>query len=169
VADRYKGFALGAAVVIQKPISRQELYESLSELGFVARLAGPTFKVLVVDDDPQAVELIAVHLQAVASTVTVLRAYGGRDAIEVARLEVPDLIVLDLLMPDVDGFDVIDALSRHPETVGIQIMVVTGKQITAADRALLGSGTKVIDKGAFDHDRFRTEIRRTMARNAEAV
>ena len=62
VADRNKGFALGAAAVMQKPISRQELYESLVELGLFPSAKGRALKVLVVDDDPKAVELIAVRI-----------------------------------------------------------------------------------------------------------
>ncbi|MDP9203266.1 MAG: PAS domain S-box protein, partial [Gemmatimonadota bacterium] len=83
VADRNKGFALGAAAVMQKPISRKELYESLVELGLLPLSQGQTLKVLVVDDDPKAVELIAARIQDLASTV--LRAYGGGEAIEAAR------------------------------------------------------------------------------------
>ena len=71
-------------------------------------------KFSVADDDPKAVELTAVRVGGWASTV--LRAYGGRDAIDVARLELPDLIVLDLMMPDVSGFEVVDALSKDPAT-----------------------------------------------------
>ena len=59
VADRNKGFALGAAAVLQKPITRQELYESLVDLGLLPVAQGQTLKVLVVDDDPKAVEVIA--------------------------------------------------------------------------------------------------------------
>ena len=62
VADRNKGFSLGAAAVMQKPISRQELYESLVDLGLFPLSQGQTLKVLVVDDDPKAVELIAVRI-----------------------------------------------------------------------------------------------------------
>ncbi|MDP9206378.1 MAG: response regulator, partial [Gemmatimonadota bacterium] len=83
VADRNKGFALGAAAVMQKPISRKELYDSLVELGLLPLSQGRTLKVLVVDDDPKAVELIAARIQDLASTV--LRAYGGGEAIEAAR------------------------------------------------------------------------------------
>ena len=114
VADRNKGFALGAAAVMQKPISRQELYESLLDLGLFPVAERKPLKVLVVDDDPKAVELIAVRILGLAGTV--LRAYGGREAIEVARRELPDLIVLDLMMPDVNGFEVVEALklqARH--------------------------------------------------------
>ncbi len=59
-----------------------------------------------------------------------LRAYGGREAIEIARRELPDLIVLDLMMPDVNGFDVVEALQPDPDTARIPILVVTAKQIT---------------------------------------
>src|SRR6185503_1100087 len=94
MADRNKGFALGAAAVMQKPISRQMLYESLVDLGLFPVSQGHRLKVLIVDDDRKAVELIAVSVLALSSIV--LRAYGGREAIEAAQQELPDLIVLDL-------------------------------------------------------------------------
>ena len=56
-----------------------------------------------------------------------IRAYGGREAIEAARLELPDLIVLDLMMPEVNGFDVVEALKQQPDTARIPILVVTAK------------------------------------------
>jgi CheY-like chemotaxis protein len=114
VADRNKGFALGAAAVLEKPTSRQELMDALAQLGLFPVSHGETLRVLVVDDDPTAVELIAVRLLVVASTVE--RAYGGREAIDAVRREQPDLIVLDLMMPEVNGFDVVEALRGHPGT-----------------------------------------------------
>src|SRR6202007_143867 len=62
VADRNKGFALGAAAVMQKPISRQELYGTLVSLGLFPLSDHRTLTVLVVDDDPKAVELVALRL-----------------------------------------------------------------------------------------------------------
>jgi signal transduction histidine kinase len=162
VADRKKGFALGAAAVMQKPLSRQELYESLVQLGMIPRSQGQTLKVLVVDDDPKGVELIAVYLLGLASSV--LRAYGGREAIDTARQELPDLIVLDLMMPEVNGFDVVEALKKHPDTARIPILVVTAKQNTAEDRAKLhGYVTAIMEKGEFDRARFTAEVRRAMS------
>src|SRR5437762_10398396 len=99
VADRNKGFALGAAAVMQKPISRQELFDSLNELGLIPVEPGGRLHILIVDDDQRAVELIALHVDGLASKV--LRAYGGQEAIEIACKELPDLIVCELLMPDV--------------------------------------------------------------------
>ena len=81
---------------------------------------------LLVDDDPMAVELIAVRILGLAGTVH--RAYGGVEAIDSARRKLPDMIVLDLMMPEVDGFDVVTALHEYPVTANIPILVVTAKR-----------------------------------------
>ena len=92
-----------------------------------------------------------------------LRAYGGREAIEAARHELPDVIVLDLLMPDVNGFDVVEALQKQPDTARIPVLVVTAKQITAKDRdKLSGYVMTVMEKAAFDPVHFTAEVRRAM-------
>jgi PAS domain S-box-containing protein len=165
VADLRKGFSLGAAAVMRKPIARQELLATLGDLGLFPLSPGQSLKVLVVDDDPKAVELIAVRLLGLASTV--LRAYGGREAIEVARLERPDVIVLDLMMPEVNGFDVVAALNEHPDTARIPILVVTANRMTAEDRAKLhGCVTTITAASAFDPDRFTSEVRRALSRRS---
>jgi PAS domain S-box-containing protein len=162
VADRNRGFALGAAAVMQKPMSRQELSESLVELGLLPIRQGQTLSVLIIDDDPEAVELVAVRIQGLASTV--LRAYGGREGIAVARQELPDVIVLDLMMPDVSGFDVVEALSEQPDTGRIPILIVTAKEITSQDRTKLnGSVATVLEKAQFSRNRFVAEVRRAMS------
>jgi CheY-like chemotaxis protein len=162
VADRNKGFALGAAGVMQKPVSRQDLYESLFDLDLFPLSEGRTLKVLIVDDDPKALELVAVRILGMAGTV--LRAYGGREAIETTRRELPDLIVLDLMMPEVNGFDVVEALKERPETARIPILVITAKQITPEDRAQLrGFVLEIMEKGSFDGARFTAEVRRAMS------
>jgi len=162
VAERNKGFALGAAAVMQKPISREELYGTLVNLGLFPTSAGGTLKVLVVDDDPRAVELIALRMQSLAGTV--IRAYGGREAIEAARQQLPDLIVLDLMMPEVNGFDVVEALRAQPDTARIPVVVVTAKHITTEDRARLnGYVSSIMEKVSFDPDRFTAEVRRAMS------
>jgi CheY-like chemotaxis protein len=162
VADRNRGYALGAAAVIQKPISRQELYDSLGQLGLLPLAAGGSLKVLVVDDDPKVVELMAVRITDPG--ITVLRAYGGVEAIAVARRELPDVLVLDLMMPDVNGFDVVEALQSQPDTARIPILVVTAKQITPEDRDKLnGFVSAIMEKGEFDRGRFTAEVRRAMS------
>jgi PAS domain S-box-containing protein len=166
LADRAKGFALGAAAVMQKPISRQELFDLLVELGLSSQ-SGESLRVLVVDDDPAAVELTAVRLTELGATV--LRAAGGREAIEIANRDLPDLIVLDLMMPEISGFDVVESLNRHPQTTRIPIIVLTAKETTAEDRDRLnGYVSAIMDKAAFEGDRFGIEIRRAMTARADA-
>ncbi len=152
---------------MQKPMSRQELSDALGDLGMLSLTLGQTLKVLVVDDDPQAVELIAVRMADLAGTV--LRALGGAEAIDMARRELPDAIVLDLLMPDVSGFNVVEELSKDPRTARIPILVMTSKLVTAADRALLGgSGSIIMEKSEFSPDRFSAEVQRALARRKVA-
>jgi CheY-like chemotaxis protein len=147
---------------MQKPISREELYESLIDLRLFPVSRGQTLKVLVVDDDPKAVDLIAARIVGLAGIV--LRAQSGREAIDIARRELPNVIILDLMMPDVNGFDVIAALNEHPNTAGIPVLVVTAKQITVEDRAKLGGYVATImEKTEFDPEGFRAEVRRAMS------
>jgi PAS domain S-box-containing protein len=162
VADRTRGFALGAAAVMQKPMSRQDLSESLVELGLLPLSSGQTLNVLVIDDDPDAVELVAVRIAGLASAV--LRAYGGREGIAVARQELPDVIILDLMMPEVNGFDVAKALSEQPDTARIPILVVTAKLITEEDRATLnGYVVTIMETTEFSRDRFVAEVERALS------
>jgi CheY-like chemotaxis protein len=123
---------------------------------------GGRLQILVIDDDPKCVELIALHIDGLASSL--FRAYGGQEGIDIAKKELPDLIVLDLLMPDVSGFDVVDALHDDPATSSIPILVVTSKSITAEDRDKLnGFVSTVMEKADFSGTRFATEIRRAMS------
>jgi PAS domain S-box-containing protein len=161
-ADRKRGLALGAAGILQKPVSRQELSEALLELGLLPLSHSQLLRVLVVDDDPAAVELVAIQLRGMASTV--LRAHGGDEGIVAARQELPDLVVLDLMMPVVSGFEVVEALSGHPDTARIPILVVTAKVITAEDRAALsGNVAAIMEKFEFRRDRLTIEVRRAMS------
>jgi PAS domain S-box-containing protein len=160
--DFTKGFALGAAAVMQKPVTRKELYDSLAQLGLFVPADGQPLTALVVDDDPKAVELVAVRLAAVGANV--LRAFGGQEAIDIARAQLPGLIVLDLMMPSVNGFDVVEALRERADTAQIPIIVMTAKRITADDHQRLdGAVTTIMEKGHFDRARFTTEVRRAMS------
>jgi CheY-like chemotaxis protein len=147
---------------MQKPVTRKELYGALAQLGLFAPAEGQTLTVLVVDDDPKAVDLVAVRLTAIGATV--LRAHGGQEAIDIARAQRPGLIVLDLMMPSVNGFDVVEALRERSETARIPIIVVTAKRISAEDRRRLdGAVTTIMEKGEFDRAHFTSEVRRAMS------
>jgi PAS domain S-box-containing protein len=162
VADADRGASLGASAVLQKPISRQELYEALVDLGLLPIVSEEPLKVLIVDDDPKAVEVVAARL--VGLPVSLLRAHGGQEAIELARQELPQLIILDLMMPEVNGFEVMEALNDHADTSGIPILIVTAKEVTESDRIRLnGYVTAIMQKGGLESHRFIAEVRRAMS------
>ncbi|MBK9607166.1 MAG: response regulator [Betaproteobacteria bacterium] len=153
----------GAAAVLQKPISRAQLKASLTDLGLHPAQAH-THTVLIVDDDPKAVEVIAAFLPPPAYAV--VRAYGGREAITLAQRLLPDLILLDLLMPEVNGFEVVAALQSSAGTARIPVLVVTAKEVSAEDRAALnrspGRFIHVVEKAGFNSARFIAEVRRAL-------
>jgi PAS domain S-box-containing protein len=157
------GLIHGATCVLQKPIGRAQLRLSLAELG-LHPIQERIHTVLVVDDDPKAVEVIATFLPA--SAYTVIRAYGGAEAITLARRLIPDLILLDLMMPDVNGFDVVEALQRDVDTALIPILVVTAKQITTLDRMELNKNpakiVEIVEKSGFNSVRFLAEVKRAL-------
>jgi signal transduction histidine kinase/DNA-binding response OmpR family regulator len=159
LADRGRGRTLGAAEVLQKPVMYEELLASLSGLGLVKKDQSTT--VLVIDDDPGSVELLSTMLRG--ASYRVLQAYNGRDGVALCRREHPDLIVLDLFMPEVNGFDVISALAEDAKTALIPIVIVTAKTLSNEERQLLrGRVDVVMEKGAFDRVGLNNEIRRAL-------
>jgi signal transduction histidine kinase/DNA-binding response OmpR family regulator/PAS domain-containing protein len=161
IADRSRGLSLGANQVLQKPVGREDLVGALHAMGFPCSGAQPQ-TVLVIDDDPKAVKLLANYLTPAGFKM--LSAFGGQQGIEMARRQLPDLIVLDLMMPEVSGFDVVDALKLDPSTAAIPIIILTAQNISAKERALLGTDVQqVMEKSAFKHDQFISEVRQAMA------
>ncbi|HPH66620.1 MAG TPA: response regulator, partial [Kofleriaceae bacterium] len=159
-AEHSRGVALGAAAVLQKPLSRVALQDALVAIGMFPRALA--LRVLVVDDDPASMELIAHRITALGGTV--LRATGGLVAIEMATREAPDLIVLDLMMPDINGFEVVEALRQRNRTVRIPILVITAKDVAKEDRARLrGAVITIMEKSNFGVAMFVTEVRRAIA------
>ncbi len=154
--DSNIALASGAAAVLQKPISRGELSASLVRLG-VQPSKFVTRTVLVVDNDPKAVEVIAAFLPI--SEYSVVRAYGGAEALLLAQRLQPDLILLDLMMPELSGFAVVEALQRDKATAAIPIIIVTAKDVTAQDRFDLRNHSdmvvEIVEKSAFTRSRLR--------------
>jgi signal transduction histidine kinase/CheY-like chemotaxis protein/HAMP domain-containing protein len=160
VAEQEKGFSLGASAVLQKPFHREDLMRALAELGFgPAGDAGQ--RILVVDDDPAAVEHLATLLAAEGYAVD--RAHGGREGVAMALAAPPDLILLDLMMPDLSGFDVVTVLRTDSRTALAPIVIVTGKDLTLEDRtALNGHVQAVVQKSRFSPETFLAEVRRAL-------
>jgi PAS domain S-box-containing protein len=163
VADRHRGFALGAAAVLQKPVSRQQLFDALAGAGLIhpAPAAGPC--VLVVDEDPVSTERTADQLQGLAARV--LTANRGCDALEVTRRERPDVILLDLMVRDPDGVKVALELRDDDNTAHTPIVIVTDPELDEAGRARLSGHVAAIVEGSpLDSERLRAEVRRAVAR-----
>jgi len=160
VADRQRGVALGASKVLEKPVGRQQLLNAVQALG-LNRQPGQPRRVLVVDDNPLAVDLVASSLAG--TDCEVLRAYDGEQAISLAMDSQPDLIILDLMMPGLSGFEVLDRVRSQPAMASVPILVMTAKTITHQDRERLsGRVQQVIGKQMLDRDRFMAEVGRAL-------
>ena len=145
--DQVTGRALGAADYFVKPIEPQALLAALGRYSLTHKVKQRTVKVLVVDDEPSALDLLGRVLEP--SGFKVLRTTNGADAVRLANQESPDAILLDLMMPGMSGFEVVTALKARAETAEIPILVVTSKDLTSAEKLELnGSVASVLRKGS---------------------
>jgi signal transduction histidine kinase/DNA-binding response OmpR family regulator len=148
--ERGRGFALGASDYLVKPVSKEGLLGAVWRA--VAERVDQTSSrrdIVVIDDDPTALELVRATLEPHGWTVTTCT--GGAEAISVIGTLRPSVVLVDLLMPDVDGFEVIDALHVDPRTAAIPVVVLTAKALTAQDRRRLqGRIEFVASKGELD-------------------
>ena len=149
-------FDIGQADFLTKPIDRQQLLQMMVKFDLLAdgkRGKKTPSSILIVDDDPQNIRLIKAMLKPFNMEVMV--ADGGKAGLELALKKKPDLIILDLMMPDVDGFEVVSKLREDPAASQIPILIYTAKNITSEDRERLqGNIQSIIQKGDFGKDRF---------------
>ena len=168
MADSKRGFSLGASQVLQKPVRKADLLAAVAEVSQHRGWAQQALRILVADDDPKAVEYVSRHLENAGCTV--YKTFGGAEAIEMTNRVKPDLIILDLMMPEVTGFDVVQALKMKPETALTPIIILTAKAITAEDRKKLnGDVLKIVEKSRFNDGAFIAEIRRARKLGAAAA
>jgi CheY-like chemotaxis protein len=138
------GMALGALDYFVKPIDGKELVARLNRFQF--KQSNGT-RVLVVDDDASNRLWLTSVLEPAGFGV--INAGGGREAIQLAKSTSPDLVLLDLMMPDVNGFAVVEALRADPATRHVPIMVLTARNLTAADkRQLNGHVSTILSRGS---------------------
>ena len=115
-------------------------------------------KIAIVDDTADARRLIRRILQSQGDFVF-FEAANGREAVDLAQRELPDLIILDLMMPELDGFSVLDALKNETRTASIPVIVVTAKELTAEEKARLqGRIHMLMQKGEFLNDDLLDEV-----------
>ena len=143
VDDQRKGWALGADAYAIKPITREWL------LGTLQQHTGqsPWPRVLVIDDDAMARYIFTQCLAGAPYLVD--EAASGAEGVQRARRDRPQVIVLDLLMPGMDGYEVLRRLQADPVTHGIPVIIVTSRVLTLAEQTqLAGQTTAILAKGS---------------------
>jgi CheY-like chemotaxis protein len=144
VDEQRRGIAMGAAGYLTKPIDRERLVEIMSRF----RVTDAPGVLLVVEDDEEQRQLVRASLGARGWTVR--EAANGRLALDAITAELPDAILLDLMMPDMDGFRLVAALQENASWRGIPVVVVTALDVTAEDRKRLNGGVaQVLSRHAF--------------------
>ena len=149
------GYRLGAFDYLLKPFEREALVATLQ------RIAAPPCRMLVVDDDPLVVDLVRQMLEG--EDCEIEAAADGEEALAALARRRPDVVLLDLLMPRLDGFGVIDQLEQNPALRGLPVIVLTAKALDPEERALLQRRVMtVIEKRGLDRAALLTEVRRAL-------
>ncbi|MDD5288797.1 MAG: response regulator, partial [Dehalococcoidales bacterium] len=137
IEDKSKAYRLGANDYITKPFSIDALMERVNKL-----LSGAQKTILVVDDDKSLVKSIEFELKK--RGFTTCSAFNGKEALQAVAQKHPDLVLLDIKMPEMDGYEVIKSLKSNPDTAGVHIVVMTGLEID-------GGRVKALSIGATDY------------------
>ncbi len=157
VDNKKRGFALGASGYLTKPIDRQLLVKMLSRYQSKSRDGGFSGQVLVIEDDPDTREVMARTLEKEGWDVD--EAENGLAGLQVLQNSIPDIILLDLMMPEMDGFQFVSEIQHEPLWRNIPIVVVTAKNLTPEDRKQLdGVVEDVLTKHAYNRDELLEEI-----------
>lgn len=158
VDDKSLGYTLGAAEYLSKPVDRKRLREAMKRLN-----TSVDGDVLVVDDEPDVRELTRRTLES--EGLSVREAGNGQEALEEVARKRPGLIILDLMMPVMDGFEFVLRLRQDPDNADLPVVVVTAKDLTADDHERLrGKVHQVMQKGGFRREDLVKEVRRSVAR-----
>jgi signal transduction histidine kinase/DNA-binding response OmpR family regulator len=143
----------GAAAFLRKPVERAAL------IGALERARTPSLsRVLVVDDDPDALDLAVAMLED--GGYEIQTATNGREALDAIARQRPDAIILDLMLPEMDGFEVVHRMSLSPEWRTIPVILLTARDLSHEERRALDIGTaRIIQKGSFSRDELLAELR----------
>ncbi|MEO0539453.1 MAG: response regulator [Cyanobacteria bacterium P01_A01_bin.105] len=161
VEDRPLGHSLGAVDYLTKPIDRPRLLNVLSK--HLSDVGTPT--ILVVEDDVNAREIMGRFLQQQDWRVDLTS--NGREALTYLAREIPDMILLDLMMPELDGFGLMKEIQKNPDWAKIPVIVVTAKALTADEQQQLEGVAKVYQKADFDRQSLLADVRSVVSGAAE--
>jgi len=148
VDEKNLGFSMGAVDYFVKPVSRFDLLQAIERVHILPKPGDRPPTVLVIDDDRAATDLVQVILEN--EGYHVLKAFQGKDGVELAAREHPDLVILDLIMPEMSGFNVAYQLKHIPATRSIPIIVLTSMEIDDDTQAQMGSYVSgIMSKASF--------------------
>jgi signal transduction histidine kinase/DNA-binding response OmpR family regulator len=160
--DRQLGYALGAADFLTKPVDSAKLRDVISK-----HAGKPGAEVLIIEDDPSNRDMLTRLLQK--EGLAVVTAENGSAALEQLAIQRPSLILLDLMMPVMDGFEFLSIISREPQLASIPVIVVTAKDLTPEERdRLQGSVKDVFEKGAMDREKLLHEVCAMVAKTSKS-
>jgi CheY-like chemotaxis protein len=163
VDDKQMGFALGAADYITKPIDFERLHQLLEKY---RRPTNPQ-SVLVVEDEQPIREMLRRTLEKDGWQVT--EAPNGRVGLEKLDGTLPALILLDLMMPEMDGFEFMEALRQRPNGKQVPVVVITAKDLTEADHRRLNGGVeRILQKGVTNPTEVVKQVRELLAARANS-
>jgi CheY-like chemotaxis protein len=157
--EKNRGYALGAADYLVKPVDRAKLVETLTSI------CGPDAgRVLLVDDDDLVRRGVRQALEPIGWKVT--EAEDGQIAVESLAAARPDVIILDLMMPKMDGFEFLNELRARPDWQDIPVVVITAKDLTEEDRNRLNGGVeRIIQKS--DRDEMLSQLTREISKKVK--
>jgi adenylate cyclase len=162
--EKQKGFTLGASGYLTKPVDRAQLAQLLDRF----KIPAATPRALVVEDDPSAREMMRRLL--IGEGWEVSMSANGREALERLTAERPNLVLLDLMMPEMDGFEFLVEFRKNPKFAATPVIVVTGADLTLADRRRLNGGVEhILQKAASGQEDFLRQIRELVGRYAVAT
>lgn len=167
-SDRDSGSVLDVDFM-QKPLGGDQLVRALQRYGLKSGPKDETKIVLVIDDEPGILDLHAKIVETELPDALVLTASNGNIGLDIMRKERPDLVLLDLMMPELDGFGVIQHMQEDPVLRGIPVIVLTAQVLTTGDMNRLSKGVaSVLAKGVFTRDEILQRIESTLSHKLNA-
>ncbi len=151
IEDKHMAFNLGAEAYIVKPISRNDLLSVLSKIHI------PKGHIVIIDDNINDVILMSRILEQ-ANYMT-LKAYNGKSGIEMIREFEPQAIILDIMMPGMDGFEVVTQLKKDKKTEYIPVIVLTAKELSLSEKNQLSQyAVEIVSKNGLNKEEFLEQI-----------
>ncbi len=157
---------------LTKPIRKAQLTELLLGQGLLERQSevGEAGRILVVEDEADILEMHTRLVQAQLPHYKVLQARNGLEALRLMRQARPDLVLLDLMMPELDGFGVLEAMRSDPATRNVPVVILTAQVLTEEDMARLNRGTvSILKKGLFSAEETLQHIQAVLTRRRKTI